>query len=416
MRIINTLVGSLLLFVGFTSCEMKDELKEKGENSGEKGLLELSVGVNSKMENVATKSEAYSADDFPVIITRDNGDVTKFDSYSEIEGPVELVVGKYTIEAHTPGDMKPVMDAPYFGKEQAFEITQGKSTDVEVVCTMQNTEVKVSYSTNFTAAVKEWDITFTDGKSVLAYTDEDLNPAPKYWAIAEGVSQVKVHVAYTTVDGDKESFDQVFEKPEGGSWEGGESMNIQIQPGKPSDPTNPNGVSIEIKVDVSFDETEDEINVSVVDDPSVDPDPGEDPDPKPEGKPSVEFPQGVYTLPADASKNADAVISAPAGLKSVKVKIIGGNEGFAGIMNNMGFTVGREILGDTELEGLFSSLQINIKTPKEGDTDYTFPVGEFFTVLSGLGATTGDGHVFEITVEDQNGETAKATLKVKVTA
>ena len=49
------------------------------------------------------------------------------------------------------------------------------------------------------------------------------------------------------------------------------------------------------------------------------------------------------------------------------------------------------------------------------DKKYTFPVGGFFTILQGLGVTTDpDGHVFDITVKDANGE-ASSSLSVKVT-
>ena len=51
--------------------------------------------------------------------------------------------------------------------------------------------------------------------------------------------------------------------------------------------------------------------------------------------------------------------------------------------------------------------------PQDGDTSYTFPVGGFFPILQSMGATTGDGHVFNITVTDANGQ-ASASLNVAV--
>ena len=49
------------------------------------------------------------------------------------------------------------------------------------------------------------------------------------------------------------------------------------------------------------------------------------------------------------------------------------------------------------------------------DKEYTFPVGKFFGLISPMGVTTGEGHVFNITVTDANGKSATSKLSVKVT-
>ena len=134
-------------------------------------------------------------------------------------------------------------------------------------------------------------------------------------------------------------------------------------------------------------------------------------------KPTVTFPQSTYTLPADASKNADAVITSTAegGIQSVKVQIIGGNDDFSGIISTMGFAEGLELVGNTTLGPVISSIVPGLEMPQAGDASYTFPVGGFFNILQQMGATTeADGHVFNITVTDANG-TASASLSVKVT-
>lgn len=42
--------------------------------------------------------------------------------------------------------------------------------------------------------------------------------------------------------------------------------------------------------------------------------------------PTITIPQALYTLPADEQKNANVIISTPAGLKNITVAIKGGNE------------------------------------------------------------------------------------------
>ena len=173
-------------------------------------------------------------------------------------------------------------------------------------------------------------------------------------------------------------------------------------------------VAVEVPTTPSEDEDDDTTDDSEEEQkPSGDEESGSD---ESVSKPSISFPQKAYTLPADASKNADAVITSTAegGIQSVKVQIIGGNDGFSSIVSGMGFTEGLELVGNTTLGPVISSIIQGLEMPQIGDTSYTFPVGGFFAILQQMGATTGDGHVFNITVTDANGETTNS-LCVKVT-
>ena len=194
--------------------------------------------------------------------------------------------------------------------------------------------------------------------------------------------------------------------------------------GEPSDPENPYGVTgIKVTVQISFDdnEQEDVVEIPVEGDDEVtepsEPDGGEEGDgdsEKPEvGIPSISIPQSTYTLPGDAEKNADATITADSGIKSVKVQIVPGNEMFTSIVSEMFGTEPFELIGNETLGGVFSGMGISL--PNEGDTEYIFPVGNFFSLLSDMGTTdASEGHVFKITVEDKNGKTASASLGVIV--
>ena len=201
-------------------------------------------------------------------------------------------------------------------------------------------------------------------------------------------------------------------------WTGGDALTVDINGVKP-DPEDPNGVSgIDITVKVTFEETEEEVEVPVTPGTGGGDDPDPKPDPNPDAeKPTITFPQASYTLPADASKNADAVIvsTAEGGIQSVVVKIAAGNTGFGALTPGLGFDSGVELVGNTTLGPIISDIVSGLEMPQAGDTKYTFPVGGFFTILQGLGVTTDpDGHVFDITVKDANGE-ASSSLSVKVT-
>ncbi|MBR4856086.1 MAG: hypothetical protein IKU94_05610, partial [Bacteroidaceae bacterium] len=59
---------------------------------------------------------------------------------------------------------------------------------------------------------------------------------------------------------------------------------------------------------------------------------------------------------------------------------------------------------------LFSQLGQSLSVPAEGDTEYTFPIGNFFVLLSVL---PGE-HSFGLTVTDMQGNTTSGGLTLTV--
>ena len=408
MKLFNILTAGLLLCAGLASCEMKDELKGSGEGTSEVGYLDLGVAVNASQNNVSRADVdddgenvdvLVSADDFPVIITgiTDTKYLKEYESYAALKaengGKVELPIGEYTVTAHSNAELEP------------------------------NMKIQLTYTANFLAKFESWDITINDGTNNLYFDETDKNPAAIYWLVAENQSKLSVEI--TAVNGDGETVHESREltKPEGGNsanWTGGDALTITMEESTPT-PDNPSGIQgsgITINASASFDEEEEDVPVTVKPGGSTEgPDEGEGDDNEDPELPTVTFPQNTYTLPADASKNADAVITSTAegGIQSVVVQILAGNDGFSTITSGMGFTDGLELVGNTSLGGLIGSIIPGLEMPQAGATSYTFPVGGFFNILQQMGVTTAeDGHVFNITVTDANGE-ASASLNVVVT-
>lgn len=426
-------IAGLLLTAGLVSCEMKDELKgNTGIVPSEVGYLDLDVAVGQKTRADETTSvvPSVSTDDFPVEIKGKDVEYTKvFESYEALkkECPLALPVGNYTVSAHTNAELKAVMDVPYYGGETSLTITKDIEAKANVECTMKNTKVQLVYDTEFSTVFKEWDITVSDGSAnILTYDETDLNPKAKYWLVADDVTVIKMHIDAVTQDGAKISEDRSYAKPDDADsdfWEGSDALTVTMEPGEPSDPENPYGVTgIKVTVQISFDdnEQEDVVEIPVEGDDEAtepsEPDGGEEggDSEKPEvGVPSISIPQSTYTLPTDVEEKADATITAEAGIKSVKVQIVPGNEMFTSIVSGMFGVEPFELIGNETLGAVFSGMGISL--PDVGDTEYIFPVGNFFSLLSGMGATdSSEGHVFRITVEDENGETASTSLGVIV--
>ena len=443
MKLFNILTAGLLLCAGLASCEMKDELKGSGAGTSEVGYLNLGVAVNASQNSVVSRADdvtddgknenvgvSVSADDFPVTIigVTDPSYSKEYESYAalkaENEGKVELPVGEYTVTAHSNAELEPQMATPYYEGTTPIKITAGVESSAEVKCTMKNMKIQLTYTANFLTKFESWDITINDGSdNILNFDETDKNPAAIYWLVAENQSKLSVEI--TAVNGDGETVHESREltKPEGGNsanWTGGDALTITMEESTPT-PDNPSGIQgsgITINASASFDEEEEDVPVTVKPGGSTEgPDEGEGDDNEDPELPTVTFPQNTYTLPADASKNADAVITSTAegGIQSVVVQILAGNDGFSTITSGMGFTDGLELVGNTSLGGLIGSIIPGLEMPQAGATSYTFPVGGFFNILQQMGVTTAeDGHVFNITVTDANGE-ASASLNVVVT-
>lgn len=439
MKLFNTITACLLLCAGLVSCEMKDELKGSGAGTSEVGYLNLGVAVNASQNSVVSRADdvtddgknenvgvAVSADEFPVTITgvTDPSYSKEYESYAALKaengGKVELPIGEYTVTAHSNAELEPQMATPYYEGTTPIKITAGVESSAEVKCTMKNMKIQLTYTANFLAKFESWDITINDGSdNILNFDETDKNPAAVYWMVAENVTEIKVAITATPMGGGQEVPEsRLLSKPDGSNWAGSDALTIQMEEKTSEDPTGIQGSGITINASVSFDEYPEDVPVTVKPGGSTEgPDEGEGDDNEDPELPTVTFPQNTYTLPADASKNADAVITSTAegGIQSVVVQILAGNDGFSTITSGMGFTDGLELVGNTSLGGLIGSIIPGLEMPQAGATSYTFPVGGFFNILQQMGVTTAeDGHVFNITVTDANGE-ASASLNVVVT-
>ncbi|WP_300227045.1 DUF4493 domain-containing protein [uncultured Bacteroides sp.] len=436
MKLKNTIlyIAALSLF----SCEMKNEILDGNNNYEDVGYLNLGVYAQNKLSKAATDNgegtdnSPVNESAFQVEINNSEGVYKKFGSYSELQaaGKIELPVGKYTVKAHTPGDIQPKMSSPYYYGETALEIVKDVEKTATVNCKMKNTKIQLVYGETFATVFKSWSITVSDGSSnILTYDQSNPNPSAVYWLIADNVSEITVRIEACLQDGTKITEDRSITKPEDAEsdyWAGSDALTITMEPGKP----NPSGVTIDIKVEVSFTDSEvtEEIPVEPGDDNGDNPGGGDG-----DENPTITFPKNYYTLPDDENESADANIIASSGLKSVIVKITAGNSAFEEALSALPMAgktddekamldliSGAELVGNKLLPQVIKLALSGVNIPElnKGAGRYEFPVGDFFTALKSLGSTGTDGkpssHMFEITVEDMNGKSASGVLKVSV--
>ena len=421
--------------MGLASCEMKNEILRKEDGSSEMGLLNLGVAVDAKNNDVQTKADAepgtpetipsVSATGYIVEISNSTG-VYKTLTYDPTNASVELPVDSYTMYAHKPGD--PTETDPYYGGSTSFAVKKGEATDVTVTCKMENTKIQLAYSTEMQTSFTSWSITVKAGtrSKVLTYsgTEAFAQPSAFYWMLDEGVKEITVSFVGKNKDNKDIRESRVITKPasaESSDWLGGDALAITMKPGE-YDPENPYGLQgIEITASVTWNGVEDSVDVPVVDDD--DDEPVGPVDPSDPSAIKISIPQTTYTLPDDVDKKAEAIatITSESGLKSMKVVIEAGNDGFGSVSsdedlinNDCDFSKGVEFVGATDSSPVMRLIKViapNLKAPAAGATSYQFPLGEFFQAVSIYKETKeANGHVFKIRLEDNDGNVNDETV------
>lgn len=450
MKRFNIIVLSALTAIGLASCELKNELIGNNTDKVVTGTLELGVSVKQPSSQTRATTEAT---DFPVIITGTSTEVSdvqkEYATVSEMPTSISLPIGKYAVTSHTPGELQKKMNTPYYGGSVSMTISKDITTSVDVICKMKNSRIQLSYGDDFKAAFKSWTITVDDGSStVLSYTDDNKNPSPIYWYFdEESVSAITVNIRATTTEGNTVSESRIFQKKDAAEkyddvtdfFNGGDALEIKM--GTVTSSTgNVNGITI--NTTITFENHDEAVEIPVNGEEQGGGEEGGGDNPEGDTAPTLTcigkktnsenvaegnvFETGVeYSIEEENWPITDVVISTPAKLKSLKVTIVGGNEGFQGICDDMEFT-NRELVGDTELGSMLAGLGVTLTMPTANSTSYTFPVGTFYPMMNIYGPTvdadelegnTPDGkafHVFQITVEDEAGNKASGTLNVTI--
>lgn len=440
MKAINIWMLGAALLSGLASCEMKEEIFGKGVPT-ETGFLTLDVNAGSSAE-VETKAgkdlaEGVNKNEFPLVIRAVDFEYEKeYESFSkfkeETEGTVELPIGKYEIEAHSPGEFDDVMDKPYFGGTEGVEITTGVTKPTTVVCSIQNTQIALVFTSEFQEFYSEWNITVTDGKKLTkVYTKADKDAAPVFWKMAPETDKIYVNGTATIAsNGEIVPISEVLTKKDSEDYEdgdspyfgGGDGLAISLSPITEGS-INKGGIKITVK---GFDqETNDDILIDVTPgggntptepgDGDGDGDGGDGENP---GEFSLNFTKTECVLLEDMETIVNAEIETPGGLESLYIEITGGNDQFQNIANAVLDGGKFELINckNSTITGALKAMGVDL--PSEGALKYSFPISAFFGLLADplMGITTTEkGHIFHVKVKDKKYGEKEGEVCVKVT-
>ncbi|MBR1790297.1 MAG: DUF4493 domain-containing protein [Bacteroidaceae bacterium] len=412
--------------LALVSCVSEDLSKVGGKDAGR-----LEIGVETQ-EPLKTRAGEYTVTNFPVTIYEADGTtkVQSFETVSAMPAQILLPVGNYVLEAHTPGVMERIMNAPYYKGSEPSEILKDATTQSTITCRMANTSVTVHYDQDFLDLFTSWTITFDDGTdNALSFTNDDGDtPAALYWDLGDGVEKLTVNFRGVNKDGtitakNALTKSQATETYDGQNtnFAGGDAVVVNFTPVEATTGYVTVGITSTI-----FGQNAEEVPavVEIVDngtftpdDGGNDPQPGVDPQPGDDKAITLNMPNDMTITAETDPALGDAVILTPKGIKSLKVTIVSSNPDMVSSLTEVAdnypgvdFINGAEVVGNTNLVSFLGELGQEITVPTTGQTEYTFPIGNFFGFLLIL---EGE-HTFNMTVEDQEGNIKQGTLKLTI--
>lgn len=434
MKPLHTFLLGTAAILSLASCELKNELSGSLVNKEDTGAIELGVSVKQPVSQTRADASEIDTNTYPVVIQGTSDGVTdvtyEYNTLSEMPASIIVPVGQYTISSHTPGTLEKQMATPYYAGSTDITVSKDIASKTDIVCRMANSRIQLNYGEDFKEAFSEWTITIDDGgEMALAFTQDELEVAPVYWAFSENATAITVNIRAKTTTGNTVTDRRVFKKSDATEnyeevsdvFTGGDALEINM-----GTVTSSTGdlEGIDINTNITFEDSSESVEIPTFDpeEPTDPSEPGEGGEGT-EGAVTLNLPADVtYSISAgDAPASADAYIASEAGLDKIIVTITAGNDAFQAIlvdltMDGQSFLAengGVDLIDNTDFGNLVST--VGSQAPTDGTKEYTFPIGAFFSFLDMTGATdAGKSHEFHITVTDKNGETANGVFKVTI--
>ena len=286
MKKYNILIGLLAFMIGFSSCEMRDEIMGRNEIGKDAGALELDL---SSIYNGVTMSRADAAVDNgtasgnfkeeDVDINKYTLVVTNSDTQEEVakavvadlknqEGKIIIPLneGNYSVQAYNyDGENVSVSERPFFKGKQTFSVAKGISTNVDLTCKLACIEIELALTTSLTDSFKDdYTVTIDNGENASQVFDNTSIGKKYYFKTPVQNNSLNVSIKADSKEGNHIDLLATVQKPadaEGGSsnLEGGDSFVINLT----EDGATASHLSIGLTVDLTFTEDGETIEIPV---------------------------------------------------------------------------------------------------------------------------------------------------------
>ena len=358
----------LSLLLGFSSCEMKDELLGHEEQTEQLGSLEVelfsiynNVIMSRAEEDVTAEDDGTTTGDFDavdkdvnqytlVVTNTETQEVVKKGQVSDLKNggdkiSLPLPVGKYNVKAYNYDCSNiSVSTRPYFEGSANFSITNGTPTDVTLSCKLSWIEVKLNPTNAFINAFKDdYTITVDNGDGASQIFNKNNIGTKYYFKTPVNKNSLTVSVKATTQEGNT-PIDMVYtiQKPadaegQSANLAGGDSFLINLTEAKATDS---HISAIEISANLTF--TTDGTTVEIPFEDIIYNGPGLTPQP-PVGEPTITFTglpatyncaygdqtiAGLQNVVINVSENST-------GIKNLSVTISGAIESLLGMVPSL---------------------------------------------------------------------------------
>jgi len=447
MKKYKSLIWLLGLMIGFSSCEMRDELLGKGEVGENAGTLELDLAsiyngvtmsrANEAVDNGTTTGnfdeEDINVDNYTLVVTNtETQEEVAKGKVSELKNESGKVVlplneGDYSVAAYNyEGENVTVSERPYFKGEQTFSVKKGVATSVDLPCKLACVEVSLSLTSSFEEAFKDdYAVIIDNGDGASQVFNKTSIGKKYYFQTPEHQSALNASIKATSEAGNFVELKATIQKPadaEGGvsELEGGDSFNIQLTEEGSTD----SYISIGITVDLTFTEVGETIEIPVgniiYEGPDTPGEGGGDNEPT-TGTLSVTGVPETYNLTTTGTVPTIKVdMASENGIKSLVVSIDSDNQDFPGLLSGLDLLEPFDLCNLEERpEAKKNLLMLNLisedvytQLHAGAVKSYTFEVTSLVALLPQTKLT--GSHKFTLTISDGN-ETKEGTLTVNVT-
>lgn len=447
MKKYKSLIWLLGLMIGFSSCEMRDELLGKGEVGENAGTLELDLAsiyngvtmsrANEAVDNGTTTGnfdeEDINVDNYTLVVTNtETQEEVAKGKVSELKNESGKVVlplneGDYSVAAYNyEGENVTVSERPYFKGEQTFSVKKGVATSVDLPCKLACVEVSLSLTSSFEEAFKDdYAVIIDNGDGASQVFDKTSIGKKYYFQTPEHQSALNASIKATSVEGNFVELKATIQKPadaEGGvsELEGGDSFNIQLTEEGSTD----SYISIGITVDLTFTEVGETIEIPVgniiYEGPDTPGEGGGDNEPT-TGTLSVTGVPETYDLTTTGTVPTIKVdMASENGIKSLVVSIDSDNPMFPTLLSGLDLLEPFDLCNLEERPKAKENLLMLNLISEDVYTQlhagavksYTFEVTSLVALLPQTKLT--GSHKFTLTISDGN-ETKEGTLTVNVT-
>lgn len=404
-KVLNSLIIAMIA-LAFASCK-KENIDYP--SNGKEGSVDLSsVIVNYNPTATIVRSGNVDTQNFIISIYERTSNVLKGRwLYKEMPEVVSLPSGSYVINAKSHEPEPAAWDAPYYYADKNFDVEADKVTLIgELLCVLSNVKVSVEFSSDLIAVMgDECKVNIGLGTGSLDFTKDETRSG--YFTVKETTNRI---YAYFTgpIDGYVDTIYNEIENVKAGEW------RILRYALKTPNPNNQESGSFaaSLSIDFSCYVVEQNVEVPVNEDVIEDPEPSTPDIPTPP-TPITDGPEITATtfditqpqlVTEDLTIQVNVTSDKPLAGFTVDIE---STTLTASELESVGLTTHLDLANPGEFRNKLEGLGFPVAENVVGQTQISFDITPFGTMLSALGAGT---HKFIMTATDNENNQTIQTL------